>query len=47
MSVVEIVTAAAATGALFVLFIVLRPARRCSGNCGACTGGCSADGGQS
>jgi hypothetical protein len=47
MSLAEIVTAAVATAALFVCFVLLRPARGCSGDCGACTGTCPTEGGKS
>ena len=47
MSIADVVTAAAATGALFVLFIVLRPARECAGDCSACHGECSTEKGRS
>lgn len=40
MSVIDMLIAAAATGGLFVLFVVLRPTRDCSGDCGACNGIC-------
>ena len=45
MSLVELLTAAGSTAALFILFVVLRPTRSCSGHCDGCDGGCSTKGG--
>ena len=46
MTFVDLLTAAASTAALFVLFVVLRPTRSCSGDCEGCAGVCSIDGGK-
>lgn len=45
MSFVDLLTAALSTAALFVLFVVLRPTRSCSGHCDGCTGSCPTKGG--
>ena len=51
MTVVDLIQAALGGAALFVLFALLRPAKECSGDCGACTGACpserSTEGGKS
>jgi mono/diheme cytochrome c family protein len=36
----QILIAMALVAALFVMFTLFRPRRKCSGNCGACHGSC-------
>ncbi|HEX6059569.1 MAG TPA: hypothetical protein VFZ11_11195 [Gemmatimonadaceae bacterium] len=47
MSLADLLIAAAGGAVLFALAVALRPRRSCHGDCGACAGGCSTDGGKS
>jgi heterodisulfide reductase subunit C len=45
--IIDLVLGAVGCAVLFAAFVLLHTPKECSGNCGACTGACPADPGES